>query len=73
MKGGMGNKLVLSFVGIALLGLISGAFGYYGVMVGERAIQTSTTTAMDDIDRIAGVIKTVNEIVPRMAAAMEEQ
>jgi len=28
---------------------------------------------MADIDRIAGVIKTVNEIVPRMAAAIEEQ
>lgn len=39
MKGGMGKKLVLSFVGIALLGLVSGAFGYYGVAVGERAIQ----------------------------------
>ncbi len=37
------------------------------------AIQSSTTTAMADIDRIAGVIKTVNEIVPRMAAAIEEQ
>jgi len=32
------------------------------------AIQSSTTTAMDDIDRIAGVIKTVIEIVPQMAA-----
>ena len=37
------------------------------------AIQSSTTTAMGDIDRIAGVIKTVNEIVPQMAAAIEEQ
>ncbi len=37
------------------------------------AIQYSTTAAIDDIDRIAGVIKTVNEIVPQMAAAIEEQ
>jgi methyl-accepting chemotaxis protein len=37
------------------------------------AIQSSTNSAMGDIDRIAGVIKTVNEIVPQMAAAIEEQ
>jgi methyl-accepting chemotaxis protein len=38
-----------------------------------NAIQSSTKTAMGDIGRIAGVIKTVNEIVPQMAAAIEEQ
>jgi methyl-accepting chemotaxis protein len=38
-----------------------------------NAIQSSTNTAMDDIVRIAGVIKTVNEIVPQMVAAIEEQ
>jgi methyl-accepting chemotaxis protein len=38
-----------------------------------NAIQSSTNTAMDDIGRIARVIKTVNEIVPQMATAIEEQ
>ncbi|MFH2122122.1 MAG: methyl-accepting chemotaxis protein [Pseudomonadota bacterium] len=38
-----------------------------------EAIQSSTSLAMDDISRIAGVIKTVNAIVPQMAAAIEEQ
>ena len=38
-----------------------------------EAIQSSTSTAINDIDRIAGVIKTVNVIVPQMAAAIEEQ
>jgi len=37
------------------------------------SIQSSTNIAIVDIDRIAGVIKTVNEIVPKMAAAIEEQ
>jgi methyl-accepting chemotaxis protein len=38
-----------------------------------EAIQSSTSAAMSDIDRIAGVIRTVNEIVPQMASAIEEQ
>jgi methyl-accepting chemotaxis protein len=38
-----------------------------------EAICSSTVTAMGGIDRIAGVIKTVNEIVPQMTVAIEEQ
>jgi methyl-accepting chemotaxis protein len=37
------------------------------------AIQSSTRTAIGDINLIVGVIKTVNEVVPQMAAAIEEQ
>jgi methyl-accepting chemotaxis protein len=37
------------------------------------AIRASTTTAINDIERIAEVIRNVNEIVPQMAAAIEEQ
>ena len=37
------------------------------------AIQSSTAMTMDDINRIAAVIKTVNITVPKMAAAIEEQ
>jgi methyl-accepting chemotaxis protein len=37
------------------------------------AIRTSTNNAMNDIDRISTVIQSVNEIVPQMASAIEEQ
>lgn len=38
IQTGIRNKLVLSFLVIALIGLITGGFGYYGVSIGEKAI-----------------------------------
>jgi phosphoglycerate-specific signal transduction histidine kinase len=52
MKGGIGRKLVLSFLGVAMLGLISGAFGYYGVSVGEKAIQEIGAVRLPGVENL---------------------
>lgn len=52
MKHSIGKKLVLSFLGVALLGLIGGAFGYYGVSIGESAIQEIGSVRLPSVENL---------------------
>jgi hypothetical protein len=56
MQGGIGSKLVLSFLGIALIGLIGGAFGYYGLSSSEKAIRLTRSLSSSPLLRCAGGI-----------------
>jgi methyl-accepting chemotaxis protein len=62
MRGGMGSKLVLSFLGIALMGLISGAFGYYGVSVGEKAIHEIGSVRLPGVENLLVIARKAENI-----------
>lgn len=62
MKLNIGRKLVLSFLGVALLGLVGGIFGYYGVSVGEQAVQEIGTVRLPGVENLMVIAREAENI-----------
>ena len=62
MQIGIGKKLVLSFLGIALIGLISGAFGYYGVSSSEKSIQEIGSVRLPAVENLLIIAREAENI-----------
>jgi methyl-accepting chemotaxis protein len=62
MQSGIGSKLVLSFLGIALIGLIGGAFGYYGLSSSEKAIHEIGSVRLPGVENLLIIAKEAETI-----------
>lgn len=62
MQGGIGRKLVLSFLGIALIGLITGAFGYYGVSLSEKAVHEIGSVRLPAVENLLIIAREAENI-----------
>ncbi|MDD3814162.1 MAG: MCP four helix bundle domain-containing protein [Desulfocapsaceae bacterium] len=62
MQIGIRKKLILSFLGIAVIGLVSGAFGYYGVSVGEKAIHEIGSIRLPGVENLLVIAREAENI-----------
>ena len=57
-----GKKLILSFLGIALIGLLSGAFGYYGVSLSEKAVHEIGNVRLPSVENLLIIAREAENI-----------
>ena len=62
MQGGIGKKLILSFLGIALIGLLTGTFGYYGVFLSQKAVHEIGSVRLPGVENLLIIAREAENI-----------
>lgn len=62
MQWNIGSKLIWSFLGMAFIGLVTGAFGYYGVFISEKAIHEIGSVRLPAVENLLIIAKEAENI-----------